>query len=199
VTDTTVPGYLAGTPDDDYARMIGALRGFLDQLSSARPGPSLVRGIEATLTRWSGDLDQAQVPERERVFGRRADLPGRGQTMSPWLVLDQVDGVAGARGTVRFGRYFLGTNGAVHGGAIPLVFDEVLGRTARTAGPALARTAYLHVNYRSITPADRDLRVTARLVRVSGRKRLVTGEIYDGAVLCCDAEGLFVELRPGQP
>lgn len=68
-----------------------------------------------------------------------------------------------------------------------------------TAGPALARTTYLHVNYRSITPAERDLRVTARLVRVSGRKRLVTGEIYDGAALCCDAEGLFVELRPGQP
>jgi acyl-coenzyme A thioesterase PaaI-like protein len=198
VTDIIVPGFITGTSDDNYARMIEALRAFLDQLSGASPEPELVRDMDATLTAWSGDLAGTQVPESERPFGRRADLPGRGQTMSPWLVLDELDR-AGARGTVRFGRYFLGTNGAVHGGAIPLVFDEVLGQAARTAGPALARTAYLHVNYRSITPADRDLRVTGRLVSVSGRKRLATGEIYDGTRLCCDAEGLFVELRPGQP
>jgi acyl-coenzyme A thioesterase PaaI-like protein len=196
VTDT-VSG-TAHAPGDDYGQMIEALRGFLDQLSGARPEPELLRGIEATLTQWSGELDGAQVPERERPFGTRRDLPGRGQTMSPWLAIDRLD-ETGLRGTVRFGRYFLGSNGAVHGGALSLVFDEILGQTARMAGPTIARTAYLHVNYRSITPADRDLRVSARLVRVTGRKRLVTGEIYDGDVPCCDAEGLFVELKPGQP
>lgn len=87
----------------------------------------------------------------------------------------------------------------MHGGAIPLVFDEILGRVASTCGPPMARTAYLHVNYRSITPVDRDLDVTARLVSVSGRKRVVTGEMRDGPVLLTDAEGLFVALKPGQP
>jgi acyl-coenzyme A thioesterase PaaI-like protein len=196
VTDT-LPGAVTGTANDDYARMIDALRGFLDQLSSARPSSALLREMETTLSRWSGDLDLAQVAEDEREFGRRVDLPGRGQVMSPWLRLEAVSETE-VSGTLRFGRYFLGKNGAVHGGAVPLVLDEVLGRAASMAAPALARTAYLHVNFRSITPADRDLRVTARIVSVSGRKRLVTGEVYDGSRLCCDAEGLFVELLPGQ-
>jgi acyl-coenzyme A thioesterase PaaI-like protein len=198
VTDTTVPGFVTGTPDDDYGRMIGALRGFLDQLAGARPEPVLVRGLEAALTRWSEELGGAQVPEGERLFGHRSDLPGRGQTMSPWLMIDRLD-ETGLDGTVRFGRYFLGAFGAIHGGAVSLIFDEILGRAAAAAGPGLARTAYLHVNYRAVTPPDQDLRVTARLVSLAGRKRLVTGEIYAGTVLCCDAEALFVELKPAQP
>jgi acyl-coenzyme A thioesterase PaaI-like protein len=183
---------------DDYARLIGALREFLDDLSGASPPPDMAREIAAGLGRWSADLGPYQVPERDRLFGRRGDIPGRGQTMSPVLEFSRL-GSADTAGTVRFGRYFLGRNGAVHGGAISLIFDEILGRVAQLAGDKPARTAYLHVNYRSITPADRDLRVSARLVSVTGRKRAAVGEIWHGEVLCADAEGLFVELRPGQP
>lgn len=63
----------------------------------------------------------------------------------------------------------------------------------------MARSGYLQVNYRSITPLDTDLDVTARLISVAGRKRVVAGEMRDGPVLFTDAEGLFVALRPGQP
>ena len=188
----------ASEESDDYARMIAALRGFLTGLSGARPPAETMRDIESSLTRWSKELDQHQVPERERIWGRRADLPGRGQTTSPRLEIVDFDRDH-LRGTVRFDRYYLGRNGAVHGGAIPMVFDEVLGALASARGTAMARTAYLHVNYRSITPADKDLDVTARLISVVGRKRMVTGEMYDGSVLLTDAEGLFVELKPGQP
>jgi len=200
MTDTTTQaGYLGGTADDDFARMTAALRGFNDELPGARPDPELLREMQATLTRWSAALAAAQVPEGQRVYGRRADLPSRGQTMAPWVVIEQLD-PGGLRATVRFGRYFVGLNGAVHGGAVAMVLDELLGQASHAAHPdrVLARTAYLHVNYRSITPADRDLQVTARLVSLSGRKRVVTGEIRDGTRLCSDAEGLWVELRPGQ-
>ncbi len=183
---------------DDYARMIAALRGFLGGLAGARPPAETVRDIESSLTRWSKELDQYQVPEHEQVFGHRADLPGRGQTMSPAFEILELD-AGRMRAKVRFDRYYLGSNGAVHGGAIPLVYDEMLGRVASTLGPPMARTAYLHVNYRSITPVDKDLDITAWLASVAGRKRVVLGEMRDGPVLLSDAEGLFVALKPGQP
>jgi hypothetical protein len=71
-------------------------------------------------------------------------------------------------GRVAFGRFYLGGNGAAHGGAIPLVFDEVMGRLANTGGRPPSRTASLHVNYRSITPIERELQLTARFDREEG-------------------------------
>jgi acyl-coenzyme A thioesterase PaaI-like protein len=103
------------------------------------------------------------------------------------------------RGTVTFGRYFLGGNGAVHGGAIPLLFDEVLGRLANTGDRPRARTAYLHVDFRSITPVGAKLDVRGWFVSEAGRKRLLRGELRHGDTLCAEAEGLFVQLKPGQP
>jgi acyl-coenzyme A thioesterase PaaI-like protein len=102
-------------------------------------------------------------------------------------------------GRVAFGRFYLGGNGAAHGGAIPLVFDEVMGRLANTGGRPPSRTASLHVNYRSITPIERELQLTARFDREEGRKRFLSGELRDGGTLCADVAGIFVALRPGQP
>jgi acyl-coenzyme A thioesterase PaaI-like protein len=104
-----------------------------------------------------------------------------------------------ARGHVYFGRFYLGGNGAVHGGAIPLAFDELMGRLANTGGRSPSRTAYLHVNYRNITPIETPLAIEARFEAEEGRKRTLTGVIRDGDTVCADAEGLFVALRPGQP
>jgi hypothetical protein len=59
---------------DDYGRMIAARRGFLSGVAGARPPRETVRDIESTLTRWSKELDQYQVPERERPFGRRGEM-----------------------------------------------------------------------------------------------------------------------------
>ena len=97
-----------------------------------------------------------------------------------------------ARGHVSFGRFYLGGNGAVHGGAIPLVFDELMGRLANTGGRPPSRTAYLHVNYRNITPIETRLVIEAHFDSEEGRKRILTGTIRDGDTLCADAEGLFV-------
>jgi acyl-coenzyme A thioesterase PaaI-like protein len=104
-----------------------------------------------------------------------------------------------ARGHVAFGRFYLGGNGAVHGGAIPLAFDELMGRLANTGGRPPSRTAYLHVNYRSITPIETRLAIEARFQAEKGRKRTLTGVLRNGDQVCADAEGLFVALRPGQP
>ena len=98
--------------------------------------------------------------------------------------------------TVVFTNFFHGANGAAHGGTIPLIFDEILGRLS-TSGGALRRTAYLKVDFRSVTPVNKPLRIEGHLDRSLGRKFWFAGSLRDGQTLCAEAEGLWVELRPG--
>ncbi|MFJ9248553.1 PaaI family thioesterase [Streptomyces sp. NPDC101776] len=183
---------------DGYGEMIARLRGFLDYVAAARLDPGTVAALSDDLGAWSERLADAAVPEREQVFGHRDDMPGRGQTMAPALRVHEADRFS-VRGTVRFGRYFLGGNGAVHGGAVPLLFDEVLGRLSGSGGRSRARTAYLHTDYRSITPIGPELDVHGWFVSEEGRKRVLRAEIRHDGVLCAEAEGLFIVLKPGQP
>jgi acyl-coenzyme A thioesterase PaaI-like protein len=178
--------------------MIAALRAFLDDVAAAAPDAATTVALTDDLHRWADRLGQFAVPERRQIFARRLDLPGRGQTMSPSFIP-----IAGDRekvaGKVTFGRYFLGGGGAVHGGAIPLLFDEVLGRLASSGDRAPARTAYLHTDFRSITPVGVELAVRAWFVSEQGRKRVLRAQLTHGDTLCAEAEGLFIELRPDQP
>ena len=116
----------------------------------------------------------------------------------PQFVVDQVSDDA-IEGRVTFSRFHHGGGGAVHGGIIPLVFDEFMGRLTNVAGRPRARTAYLHVNYRIITPIGVELHLDATVDRQEGRKIFASGRLRHGADLLADAEGLFIVLRPGQP
>ncbi|MHB1711905.1 MAG: PaaI family thioesterase [Acidimicrobiales bacterium] len=80
-----------------------------------------------------------------------------------------------------------------------MLFDDVLGRLANSVGGGIGRTAYLKVNYRKITPIGVELQVEGSVDQVEGRKRWVSARLLDGDTLIADAEGLFVELLPGQP
>ncbi|WP_395108005.1 PaaI family thioesterase [Actinomadura sp. SCN-SB] len=197
-------GWGAGAGDDsapggpEFAAMIDALRLLQDRITGAAPPPELLKELTRTFEHLAADLAPHTVPEREQITGHRTDLPGRGQTLVPVFDVEESDEQR-VRGRIRFGRHYLGGNGAVHGGAIPLMFDEMLGRLANTGGRPISRTAYLHVDYRSITPIGKDLRAEAWFDREEGRKRFLRGTIHDGDTLCAEAEGLFVQLRPGQP
>lgn len=195
VDSWTRPGVENG---DRYGDMIARLRSFLDYVAAARLDAATVAALTDDLGAWCERLAPSAVSDREQVFARRSDVLGRGQTMAPAFLVHEADRFS-VRGTVRFGRYFLGGNGAVHGGAIPLLFDEVLGRLSGSAGRGLARTAYLHTDYRSITPVGVELDVHGWFVSEEGRKRVLRAELRDGDVLCAEAEGLFIVLNPGQP
>lgn len=181
-----------------WLMMAERLRAFLDNVAAMPADDRLVAKLDETLETWNKRLAPAAVGEGERMFGRAMRAHGRGQTMAPKIVYEHVD-ATGAEGTVRFGNYFLGRNGAAHGGAIPLMFDEILGRLSNAGGRAVGRTAYLKTDYRAITPVDTELRVHAWLVSEEGRKRVLRAELRHGEVLCAEAEGLFIALRPGQP
>jgi acyl-coenzyme A thioesterase PaaI-like protein len=143
------------------------------------------------------DADEWHSPS-----GRRMDLPNRGSILSVPVDLDVVDDERGRRveGTAIFRRFHLGRNGAVHGGSLAHLFDSLLGFTAfKLSESKKQRTAYLHVNYRRIAPIDRRLRVESAIERIQGRKIFVAGRLLDGDDVLCEAEALFVMLKPGQP
>lgn len=180
-----------------YGRTIDSLRTFLDRFAQAVPGEELLGELGETLDQWSDRLEPLGAPERQRVYGRRQELPGRGQVTSPQFFADSENDQE-VTGRVRFGQYFLGGNMAAHGGTLPLFFDELLGRLAQS-GRTACRTAYLRTDYRSITPIGPELTARAWVVEETGRKRFLRGTLHHGDVLCAEADALFVELRPGQP
>jgi hypothetical protein len=100
---------------------------------------------------------------------------------------------------VTFRPYHVGGNIAAHGGTLPLLFDEILGRLANAGGRSMARTAYITVNYRQVTPIGVELSLDATLDAIEGRKRWCSGRLFNDHTLIAEAEGLFVQLLPGQP
>jgi acyl-coenzyme A thioesterase PaaI-like protein len=192
------PGYGGRDPDPAFARLAEAVRTLQDTFTAARPPGSDAALAAEEIELVTARLAEFAVDEPDQVAGRRLDLPGRGQTLSPPFYADEWDRDS-VRGRVTFTRFYLGGNGAVHGGAVPMFFDDVLGRLANVGGRKRARTAYLNVDYRAITPVGREVSVLARFEREEGRKRFLVGELREGDVLLAEAHGLFVELRPGQP
>ncbi|CCF65687.1 conserved protein of unknown function [Nocardia cyriacigeorgica GUH-2] len=144
-------------------------------------------------------LEPYRAPELQGPAGRAVELPGRGSLLLlPWRTVE-----AGPDGIVMTGvfrRFHLGGNAAAHGGVLPLLFDDLLGMIVHYAGRPISRTAYLHVNYRKVTPLETPLTVRGRVERIEGRKTFISAELVDeqGTVLA-DCEGLMVQLLPWQP
>jgi hypothetical protein len=178
-------------------RLIEAVRAVQDAVVEAAASDAVTLDVAERLERIAADLEPWAVPERERVAGRQPDLPGRGHPLLLPVIVDDEDDTH-VNGRVVFRQYHLGGNGAAHGGTLPLLFDDFVGRLAG-GRPPIARTAFLTVNYRAITPLDVELRVEATVDKIEGRKRWASGRLFDGERLLADAEGLWVELRPGQP
>ncbi len=101
---------------------------------------------------------------------------------------------------MQFSRFHVGGNYAVHGGVLPLMFDSMFGMVIHATGRPISRTAFLHVDYRNVTPIDVPLTVRGWLDRAEGRKAFVKAEMTDpDGTLLAEAHGLMVRLLPGQP
>jgi hypothetical protein len=185
-------------PPAGYAELIEAVRTLQDRFTAAAPPAEVVDEVTATLRAAADRLAAYEVDERRQLAGHLPDLPGRGQAMIPPLVIEREDERT-SEGHVTIGRFYLGANGAVHGGALPPVVDDLLGRLANSGDRVPCRTAYLRVDYRSITPVDQKLTVRGWFDREEGRKRFLRATIHAGDVLCAEADALFVALKPGQP
>ena len=131
--------------------------------------------------------------------GRVPGLPGAGSLlMPPWRIRRfdpetvEVD--------VQFSRYHVGGNSAVHGGMVAMMFDVMCGIIIHAIGRPISRTAFLHVDYRNITPIDVPLTVRGWASKIEGRKTFVNAALTDpDGTLLAEANGLMVRLLPGQP
>ena len=86
---------------------------------------------------------------------------------------------------------------------IPLLYDWLFGMVVSTSHEAdirPTRTAYLHVDYRNITPIEEPLIAHGRITDIDGRKVFIAATMTagDGTQLS-EANGLMVRLLPHQP
>ena len=186
----------------DYGRFVEAVRTLQDLTRGADAPDDVVTEVADLVERANGLLAPHLADEWHSPSGRRMDLPNRGSILSIPLDLRVVNGPErrSIRGTTIFRRYHLGRNNAVHGGSLAHLFDSLLGFTAFTLSESRKqRTAFLHVNYRKIAPIGRELQVESAIDRIEGRKIFITGRLCDGDDVLCEAEALFVMLKPGQP
>jgi acyl-coenzyme A thioesterase PaaI-like protein len=192
------PSTRASEPDKaEFERLVCSVREFQEALTASHPTAEVMREVRSLVAGATSRLSPYAVPESGQLAGHLQEYPGRAQALAPVFVPGEWDSDHSA-GHVTLGRFYIGGNGAAHGGALPLLFDEVLGRLANT-GRTRSRTAFLHVDYRAITPIGPRLDVRARVDRIDGRKRWLSGEVTHDGVVCAEATGLFVELRDGQP
>jgi acyl-coenzyme A thioesterase PaaI-like protein len=101
------------------------------------------------------------------------------------------------QGRVTFGYQYEGPPTCVHGGVIAELFDELMG-AANVIADKPAMTGTLKVRYRKPTPLLTPLDLRARFVRSEGRKVHTWAGIYNDGALTAEADGLFIEVRPGR-
>jgi acyl-coenzyme A thioesterase PaaI-like protein len=186
-------------PPPGLGRFVAAMRRLQDLTVSTNPEASLWATAAEHVENACALLDGHQVPATVAVAGRVIGLPGLAHPLlPPWTVTDTgADGVTMAG---HFTQAHVGGNQAVHGGMIPLLYDWLFGMVVTSADIRPTRTAYLHVDYRSITPIDDPLTARGRIDRIEGRKVFITANMTssDGTLLT-DASGLMVRLLPHQP
>ncbi|MCV7101131.1 PaaI family thioesterase [Mycobacterium palustre] len=193
------PEYAPASPGPGFGRFVAAMRRLQDLAVSADPDDDL----------WDEAFDRAaalvellspyEAEEGKAPAGRTPDLPGMGSLLlPPWTLTRYApDGV---EMTGHFSRFHVGGNHAVHGGVLPLLFDHMFGMISHAAGRPISRTAFLHVDYRRVTPIDTPLLVRGRVSSAEGRKAFVSAELVDADdALLAEANGLMVRLLPGQP
>jgi acyl-coenzyme A thioesterase PaaI-like protein len=183
----------------EMARFMSAMRRLQDIAVSTNPDATLWNDTAELLEGVCARLEEHKAPAGVAPAGRARHLPGLGHPLiPPWHVAESGPDSVTMRG--HFTRFHVGGNGAVHGGVIPLFYDWHFGMVVSAAGRPDSRTAYLHVDYRKITPTDEPLVSRAWIESVDGRKMFVKATMPDahGNVLS-EASGLMIKLLPHQP
>ncbi|OBI71002.1 PaaI family thioesterase [Mycobacterium sp. E740] len=186
-----------GAPE--MGRFIAAVRRLQDITVSCDPEPALWDDTAALLEDVCARLEVHRAPAGVAPAGRATNLPGNGHPlMPPWQVVTSGPDEVTMSG--HFSRFHVGGNDAVHGGVIPLFYDWHFGMVVSAAGRPDSRTAYLHVDYRRVTPIDVPLRARAWIDKAEGRKLFVRATMTDadGNVLS-EASGLMIKLLAHQP
>ncbi len=99
-------------------------------------------------------------------------------------------------GRTRLAPRFAGPPGYAHGGIIATILDEAMAKLNKLHG-VIAVTGHLAVDYLRPVPLGQSIRMEAREVRISGRRRFREAEIVasTGEVLA-RGQGIFITIDP---
>jgi acyl-coenzyme A thioesterase PaaI-like protein len=180
-------------------RFAAAVRRLQDLTVSTKPAEDVWTAATEQIERVCDSLEPYVVPDGQAPAGRVIELPGMGHPlMPPWTFSESSE--AGVTMEGHFTRYHVGGNMAVHGGVIPLFYDWQFGMIVSAAGRPISRTAYLHVEYRAVTPIEVPLISRGHIERIDGRKAFITATMTDpGGKVLSEATGLMIKLLPHQP
>lgn len=193
------PVFEAADPGPGFGRFLTAMRLAQDLAVSTDPDPETWNEAADRVEELVKLLDPYRAREGVGPSNRVPSLPGAGSLlMPPWTVTKfEADGV---ELEVTFSRYHVGGNSAVHGGVLPLLFDSMFGMVIHATGRPISRTAFLHVDYRRVTPIDTVLTARGWLREAEGRKAFVNAELLDAERnVLAESNGLMIRLLPGQP
>jgi len=183
-----------------------ALRELVGQASATEVGEDVLRQVAAQVrdaavllsrrTRTRAELPGADdLPGGFRMYN---PVTGSGSALAPPLHIE----VAGNAvvGTCTLGLPFEGPPTFAHGGVSAMLLDQLLGYATSAAGhPGM--TVTLETRYRAPVPLQTQLRLTAEVSEVNGRRVTARGMIATAAepdTALVEASGTFVGLRAEQ-
>jgi acyl-coenzyme A thioesterase PaaI-like protein len=173
--------------------MVDSLRRLQDLVTCSDPSPTDAAAAAALIDQVSDRLEVSSVRPGHHLSGLRGDVAGRGH---PFVVPIEIQSFDGERvaGVVEFAPFHVGGGTAAHGGAVAVMFDEIMGRLTNNGPPS--RTAFLHVDYRRVAPIGERFDVSAWVTRREGRKIFVAAELVgpDGLIIA-SSTGLWVIMR----
>lgn len=176
-----------------FGELIEKLRGVMDAARFIDPSEETTRELIAELARVDDTMRSLAVPLDDAAADSRKDLPARGNPSLPPFTVVAL-GPEGVEAEAVFRPFHMG-RGAAHGGNVSLLFDELAGyATMERVTDGFARTAFLKVDYRSLTPIDRPLRARVWVDRMEGRKMFVRGTLHEGERLCAEMDALFLQV-----
>ena len=180
-------------PASACAELAAALRDLQDAAAASAPSDQLASTVARSLGVATEALRGAPAPRGGRWFGR-LDVPGRGQTMCPPVTITELTSER-LRGSVTCTPFYGGFGEGVHGGAVALIMNELMG-TLANADPSIVRVAaYIHVDYRSAAPLETALTARADVGQTSGRKQTITSSLSCAGRVIAEGEGLFLGPR----
>jgi uncharacterized protein (TIGR00369 family) len=136
--------------------------------------------------------DGSEVPVKKNYcFGCGADNP---DSMRLKFTYDKERGRVSCR--IRLAPRFAGPPGYAHGGIIATILDEVMAKLNKLHG-VVAVTGHLAVDYLRPVPLGQLIRLEAREVRISGRRRFREAEIIGrSGEMLARGQGVFITIDP---
>jgi acyl-coenzyme A thioesterase PaaI-like protein len=203
-------GEPTSTGDEPLNRLAAAIRR-ISGVAVGHPIPDdkIVRASEYLERIAEGLENSANVSRRARTEPNLAGHPqdffpsspiiGFANPIAPpvqvWLGENE-EGQLEIHGRVTFDYQYEGPPTCVHGGVIAELFDELMG-AANVIAEKPSMTGTLTVRYRKHTPLLTPLDLVARCLKSEGRKVHTWAAIYHQGAVTAEANGLFIEVRPG--